>query len=64
MVVGDEEVLQSIDDEAHVAVAGLDDLHYSVADLFEEEMRLAKVNLLETDFPLRNAMDQVAHTRD
>lgn len=45
LVVGDEEVLQSIDDEAHVAVAGLDDFHDPVADLLEEEMSLSEVYL-------------------
>lgn len=45
LVVGDEEVLQSIDNEAHVAVTGLDDFHDPVADLLEEEMSLAEVYL-------------------
>lgn len=62
LIVGDEEMLQSIDYEAHIAVAGLDYLHDPVADLLEEEMRLSEVYLLKADFALRDAVDQVTHT--
>lgn len=46
LIIVDEEVLQSIDDEAHITVASLHDLHYPVPDLFEKKMSLPEVYLL------------------
>lgn len=64
LIIGNEEVLQPIDNEAHIAVAGLDDLHDPVADLLEEEMRLSEVNLFKANLALGNTMDQVTHACD
>lgn len=64
LILEDEEVLETTDDEVKITMAWLDYLLNLVSDLFEEFVDLTEVDVLQTEPTLRGTMDQLLHASD